>query len=397
VTYYFQADNFFNNAGSGLNALNLKQASPPPNDDFNNATVVASLPFTAAVDITGATPAADDPTACGNSLADASTEWFRFTAPAVETLKVDIHSNSYLGVFTGTRGALANVACRQDPDSWVRFTAQPGVSYYIMVGLPVTYPMSVTLSVERITPPANDDFSNATLVASLPFSATTDSTWATQAADDPWGCGANQTVWYRFTPSTDMRVDVDTSASSYQAPATVFVGSRGTLSQVGGCGWPNLRFEAQAGQTYYIMVGTWGSAGTLVLSLTQAPPPLAISVSVDPVGSVVPSKGVATVRGTVTCNRPVFVSLDGQLQQQIGRATVSGWLSAGVVCDGTTPAAWSSVVTSTPGTFIGGRAAALFVGGHANVTAAATAWDPATGDFATSSTQARITLRGSAP
>lgn len=72
VTYYFQADNFWNNAGSGLEALNLKLVPPAPNDNFDGATVIGALPFTATVDITGSTPAADDPTACGNSLRNAN-------------------------------------------------------------------------------------------------------------------------------------------------------------------------------------------------------------------------------------------------------------------------------------------------------------------------------------
>jgi hypothetical protein len=41
-------------------------ASPPPNDDFDQATVVSALPFTNEVDTTGASQASDDPTeTCG--------------------------------------------------------------------------------------------------------------------------------------------------------------------------------------------------------------------------------------------------------------------------------------------------------------------------------------------
>lgn len=131
-----------------------------------------------------------------------------------------------------------------------------------------------------------------------------------------------------------------------------------------------------------------------MLSATQAPPPLAIDLRLDSAGSVVPTTGIATIRGTVTCNRPVFVYVSGEVQQQIGRATVRGWLSAAVLCEGTAPVAWSSVVTSELRTFVGGRAAALFTGGGAIVSASAWAYDPASGEFGQDGIQEKVVLRG---
>ncbi|PYT92724.1 MAG: hypothetical protein DMG36_13285, partial [Acidobacteria bacterium] len=50
-----------------------------------------------------------------------------------------------------------------------------------------------------VPPPPNDDFANATVVTSIPFSLTQDATNATVAPDDPFCSGRTQTVWYAFT------------------------------------------------------------------------------------------------------------------------------------------------------------------------------------------------------
>src|SRR6266700_2214432 len=50
----------------------------------------------------------------------------------------------------------------------------------------------------------NDSFANATVITSLPFTATEDLGQATWDASDPSGCSSNGSVWFSFTPSSDM-------------------------------------------------------------------------------------------------------------------------------------------------------------------------------------------------
>ena len=59
-------------------------------------------------------------------------------------------------------------------------------------------------------PPANDDFNSATVIGALPFTTIQDTSEATAAADDPIDCYNNGSVWYSFTPATDMLIIADT-------------------------------------------------------------------------------------------------------------------------------------------------------------------------------------------
>lgn len=66
--------------------------------------------------------------------------------------------------------------------------ATPDSTYYIMVAaLDWTGPAG-TFHLSVFGPPANDDMQNATIVPSLPFTDTIDTTAATTASDDP-DCG----------------------------------------------------------------------------------------------------------------------------------------------------------------------------------------------------------------
>src|SRR5438094_894918 len=50
-------------------------------------------------------------------------------------------------------------------------------------------------------PPMNDNFDNATAI-SLPFTDSVDLSEATTEPGEPFFCGAQQTVWYSFTPAS---------------------------------------------------------------------------------------------------------------------------------------------------------------------------------------------------
>ncbi|NOZ29611.1 MAG: VCBS repeat-containing protein [Chloroflexi bacterium] len=110
-------------------------------DDFDSATVITSLPFTDTMDTTGATTAGDDPILpCGPRDPGENTVWWQFTASADGVLVADTEGSDYdtvLAVWTGTRGALTNVACDDDSGtgllSRTAFWVTSGTTYYIEV------------------------------------------------------------------------------------------------------------------------------------------------------------------------------------------------------------------------------------------------------------------------
>jgi hypothetical protein len=115
----------------------------------------------------------------------------------------------------------------------------------------------------------------------------------------------------------------------------------------------NLNFDAVAGTTYYFMVGSCcgSDGGNLVFRVDVS---VNLGLTIDPAGSVDAKTGVATIRGTVTCSEPVSGTLDGGVQQRVGRALLNGGFFTGFECDGVTP--WEVQVSAFDGLFVAGRA-----------------------------------------
>jgi len=134
VTYFFMVSAFSTGPGGSL-SFSVNQFSAPQNDDFNNATVLTTLPSQAAEDTRNATVAPDDPFCSGRS----ATVWFAFTPAANMRIEANTFGSDYdttLSVWTGSRGALTQVACNDDSQglqSRVFFNATAGVTYFFMV------------------------------------------------------------------------------------------------------------------------------------------------------------------------------------------------------------------------------------------------------------------------
>jgi hypothetical protein len=180
--------------------------------------------------------------------------------------------------------------------------------------------------------PANDDFDDATIVGALPFKHTGNTVSATRADDEPFSICANDgaTVWYAFTPRNSLRVRARTAGSDYDTVLSVWTGTRGALSRVicnddicndFFCYIPQSEvvFDATAGRTYFVMVGSWEGdcGGNLVLEITGTPPGpcpnpdltgswnnLAHTCKVKPAGLQCKVKGKVTVRNIGTANAP---------------------------------------------------------------------------------------------
>jgi hypothetical protein len=221
-------------------------------------------------------------------------------------------------------------------------------------------------------PPSNDVFSGATVIPGLPYNETLDTSEATTDAADAElneGCGAPETdasVWYEFTPTADVAVLVDVSASDYTAGVIVATGEPGAFGPVETCGPGSVVFSAMAGTTYFLLIfddqdDGAGNGGTLELSVTEAPPPPEIDITVDPVGTFDPQTGSVTLTGTVTCTEGAFAFIDIQLTQRVGRFTVRGFGFVETVCDGTAQP-WTAEIFGDTGLFKGGQAVAVAFG-----------------------------------
>ena len=344
-------------------------AQPPPNDDFDDAIVISELPFTDTQDTSEATAAPDDPEP--SCVGTSHTVWYALTPSTDVTVTANTFGSDYdttLSVWTGTRGALAEVACNDDFESLqskVSFDAAAGVTAFLMVGTFFDSPGgSLVLSVDELVAAPNDDFDDATVITALPFTDDVSTTQATTAADDPDCFGMGHTVWYSFTPTAGMTVQADTFGSDYDTTLSVYTGTRGSLTQIA-CNdnfafsqSSRARFNATAGTTFFIMVGSFDETegGELLLRVRVIPPPVVLGVTIDPSGSV-DRNGVATIHGTVTCSREASgISMFGTLRQQVGKRVSVGSFGGTIDCSG--PTAWSAAVIGETGTYRRGSAQA---------------------------------------
>jgi hypothetical protein len=139
--------------------------------------------------------------------------------------------------------------------------------------------------------PSNDTFGGATVIGSLPFTDTLDTTEATTDATDQEAnadCGAPATdasVWYTVTASSDDGLAVDVSQSDYSAGVIVVTGSPGSFTFVT-CGPGAVEFPTVNGETYSIVAfddqqDGAGNGGTLVINVDVVPPPPVVALTDD--------------------------------------------------------------------------------------------------------------------
>src|SRR3989441_607721 len=107
------------------------------NDAFANATVVSALPFTDAVDITGATAEAGEPGVC---FGPSHTVWYSITPTVKTAIQADLSGSSFSDAafhiwraFAPGLGGLGSPIC-VGPGGSQAFTAQAGTAFFIPAG-----------------------------------------------------------------------------------------------------------------------------------------------------------------------------------------------------------------------------------------------------------------------
>ncbi len=285
-------------------SVSIVRAAPlrqvPVNDDFANALVISTLPYSDTQNTTLATTQGNDPrfpcianNPTTNWRRGWHSVWYAYTATADGVLHVDTIGSDFdtvLGIWTGTWGSLVNQGCDDDinwpanPQSSLDIAVTNGTTYYIEVaGYNSSASGNLVLSANLVTPPLNDDFDNAFTIADTPYTFDQSTTLATTAPDDPapsCGSGGQQShsVWYRFTPATDGTLYLDTNGSDYDTVLAVWTGARGSLAEAAcdddsGAGRRSaLNLAVTAGTTYHIEIVSYGSTagGSLTLNADLA-------------------------------------------------------------------------------------------------------------------------------
>jgi hypothetical protein len=126
-------------AALALPGVSSAWAQAPPNDTFEQATVISSLPFSQILDTTQATTDSTDAealAACGGfSFPGAATVWYEYTPPVdqsvfISTTPVPPSYGAGVAVLSGSPGSLSAVTCFPSLGS---LSVTAGVTYHIVV------------------------------------------------------------------------------------------------------------------------------------------------------------------------------------------------------------------------------------------------------------------------
>ncbi|MFC0548280.1 PKD domain-containing protein [Kutzneria chonburiensis] len=268
-------------------------ATPPANDDFDNATAITALPFSTQEDTSAATKASDDPYWCDN-FAMVGSVWFRYTATEdgwLRATSAGSDGSRILSANTGERDNLSGVdnGCESGANATMAFRATAGTTYYFMVAGYYVAGGVLSFAVDRAAPPANDNFANATPVSTLPQTLQPDLTTGSIEADEPQStCDSDRTrpsVWYSYT-ATGAATSVTAKIDGFDSFVTVYSGdSLPALKQVGCTQYAMgaTVFRTNPGATSYIRVTGSRSTAPPTLTLAEAP-------ALDPEFSISPSE-----------------------------------------------------------------------------------------------------------
>ncbi|WP_143264276.1 PKD domain-containing protein [Amycolatopsis kentuckyensis] len=272
-------------------------AAPPANDDFDDAAVVTSLPFTAQEDSGAATKAADDPGWC-SGYAAAGTVWFRYTATQDGLLRATTAGSDHrtlLSANTGLRGGLQNVAdaCDYGTGPAITFRATAGTTYSFLVAGLDTPGGALSFALDTVASAPNDTYADAQPVTTLPFTGQPDLSVAAAEAGEPESTCVDDegrpSVWYSYSAGAAQALSARVQGTD--AAVTVYSGgSPAALTQVA-CARDNSSrpalFRTEPGTVYAIRVtGAHHGYGPFRFTL-QETPPLEPDVSVYPSSATV--------------------------------------------------------------------------------------------------------------
>jgi Tol biopolymer transport system component len=293
--YYIAVDGGFDGytAASGTITLNWSATTPPANNGFGAAQVLAAA-TTGSVTGTnrGATIQAYEPFHANND--GGKSVWYKWTAPSTGNIEFSTAGSNFdtlLGVYTGTAiNALTPIASNDEEDfnagihtGRVVFNAVAGTVYYIAVdGFYNGYTADwgdIALA-WKVGPavPANNNFGTAQAITGSEGRIKGSNWLATKETGEPAhaGVAGGKSIWYRFQAPGNGKVTFDTMGSTVDTVMGVYTGtgitaltavtSNDDADAPGGVWTSRVTFDAVAGTVYYLAVDAWsGEAGTIIL------------------------------------------------------------------------------------------------------------------------------------
>ncbi len=243
------------------------EAAAPDNDEFENARIITSLPFTDTVDTTEATINPLDPIYVGNS--PQKSVWYRFT-PSQNMNVVPISSKSNyansIGIYTGDYATGLTTVYFQYGVYEIPCPLYAGVTYYFQITMvSSTYPLPederaiLIFELTQRIGPENDFFTDATVIDNLPYSINVNLRNAWYEENEPLAPTGffgtcDQTVWYKYIPVVD---EIVYGSAYSRLRKSLLVTTTNNLSDMHNefprvNQYEQFAFHAIPGETYYL-------------------------------------------------------------------------------------------------------------------------------------------------
>ncbi|MBI1292705.1 hypothetical protein GC173_15935 [bacterium] len=246
----------------------------PPNDDFEDATVISGLTYEESAYNTNAS------TQLGEQLVRNSayrTIWFRWTAPSRAYVKLDICEGDYFGrtvaVYTGegldslTSHPSSSSICGYGLE--LSFDAEAGETYYFVVDGLYNGWGTFIFSLNATLVASNDNIADAVELQGTSGTVAGDVSAASAEPGEPAHAGhpANRSVWYRWVAPEDGVYQFSTCnpVSEYNPVLAAYTGTVDALDMVATnyiwCDYgTGIRIHAVAGTTYWIAADAVGTS-----------------------------------------------------------------------------------------------------------------------------------------
>jgi subtilisin family serine protease len=244
----------------------------PFNDDFADAAILAGTEIALRSTNRHATLEPGEPPHAGPD--PGASVWWSWTAPTAGIAILNLAGSGFetlAAVYTGdTLETLVLVAESDDSGSGaqsrLQWIAEEGVTYLVAVAGAAGAEGLIQLSLSG--PPENDNLARAAVLADVPAIVISNSLNASAEADEPPHAGqpARRSLWWKWTARADGRVVFATEYTVFDAVIAVYTSPSGSPvmedlillaenddNNFGGT-WAEVKFEAVAGETYYIAV-----------------------------------------------------------------------------------------------------------------------------------------------
>jgi hypothetical protein len=277
ATYQIVVDG--QSGGRGEFDLSVRPAHPPTNDDFANRTLLSGTNVTLVGSTVDGSREVGEP--IHNPYKPAGgTVWWSWTAPF--SGPVIVRSGSigvplWLAIYTGTTLPTLIQVANDFIGAGARFNAVAGTAYQIVVDSAYGVSESFLLHIERILPPANDDFAHRTPLSGFVSSGSGANAEATAQAGEPSHAppaSPAHSLWWTWTAPASGSFILDAENSYFATALAVYTGTAlGSLTRVAdnSMNGNQMTFSATAGTAYQIAVdGKSGTTGNIQFTLRPA-------------------------------------------------------------------------------------------------------------------------------